>query len=89
MKIDVLVAEIGSTTTLINAFNNVHSEEPQFWGQGQASTSVVDGDVRTGLKSAIDDLCRKKGVSKDEYLQVAERSKKKQYRTNKDENSIK
>ena len=34
-------------------------------------------------------LSRKKGVSKDEYLQVAERSKKKQYRTNKDENSIK
>lgn len=67
MKIDVLVAEIGSTTTLINAFNNVHSEEPQFWGQGQASTSVMEGDVRTGLKSAIDDLCRKKGVDSIEY----------------------
>lgn len=31
----------------------------------------------------------KKGVSKDEYLQVAERSKKKQYSTNKDEKGIK
>lgn len=34
-------------------------------------------------------LCRKKGVSKAEYLQVAERTKNKRYSTNKDENSIK
>ncbi len=62
MKIDILVAEIGSTTTVINAFHQIHTENPEFWGQGQAPTSVLDGDVRIGLKAAIEDLCRKKGV---------------------------
>ena len=56
MKIDVLVAEIGSTTTLVNAVHNINSGSPVFWGQGQAPTSVLDGDVRIGLKGAIDDL---------------------------------
>lgn len=67
MKIDVLVAEIGSTTTLVNAFHNVGTDRPEFWGQGQAPTSVLDGDVRIGLKGAIDDMCRKKGVASVEY----------------------
>ncbi len=67
MKIDVLVAEIGSTTTLVNAFHNIHTDKPEFWGQGQAPTSVLDGDVRIGLKGAIDDLCKNKGVCSIEY----------------------
>ena len=46
MKADVLVAEIGSTTTLINAFCGIRSGEPKFIGQGQAPTSVLEGDVR-------------------------------------------
>lgn len=41
MKIDILVAEIGSTTTVINAFNGIHSPCPIFIGQGQAPTSVL------------------------------------------------
>lgn len=67
MKIDVLVAEIGSTTTVVNAFNNIGTDNPIFWGQGQAPTSVLKGDVRIGLKSAIADLCKKKGIDKLEY----------------------
>jgi len=67
MKIDILVAEIGSTTTVVNAFTGINTGNPVFWGQGQAPTSVLDGDVRIGLKSAIDDLCRKKGVENIEY----------------------
>lgn len=67
MKVDVLVAEIGSTTTVVNAFTGINTEEPEFWGQGQAPTSVVEGDVRIGLQGAIDDLCRKKGIEKIEY----------------------
>lgn len=50
MKIDVLVAEIGSTTTVVNAFNGIAGPDPQFVGQGQAPTSVLDGDVRIGLQ---------------------------------------
>ena len=70
MKIDVWVAEIGSTTTLVNAFNNIHTDRPEFFGQGQAPTSVLEGDVRIGLQSAIDDLCKNKGVSSVEYEEM-------------------
>ena len=67
MKVDVLVAEIGSTRTVVNAFKNIDSDNPEFWAQGQAPTSVVEGDVRVGLQGAIDDLCRKKGIDSLEY----------------------
>ena len=70
MRVDVLVAEIGSTTTVVNAFKDLDSEDPVFWGQGQAPTSVLDGDVRIGLQGAIDDLCRKKVIEKLEYDQM-------------------
>lgn len=56
MKVDVLVAEIGSTTTVVNAFNNIHGNNPEFIGQGQGPTSVLDGDVTIGLKNAVEDL---------------------------------
>ena len=67
MKVDVLVAEIGSTTTVVNAFTGIKAGAPVFFGQGQAPTSVLDGDVREGLKQAIDDLCRKKDAESLEY----------------------
>jgi uncharacterized protein (TIGR01319 family) len=63
MKVDVLVAEIGSTTTLVNAFTGLDSEEPVFWGQGEAPTSVLEGDVRVGLEAAVEDLRRNKGMA--------------------------
>ena len=56
MKIDVLVAEIGSTTTVVNAFDHLESDTPVFLGQGQAPTSVKEGDVNIGLQAAIEDL---------------------------------
>ena len=56
MKFDVLVAEIGSTTTVVNAFSHLDSEKPEFVGQGQAPTSVEIGDVTIGLQGAIHDL---------------------------------
>lgn len=67
MKVDVLVAEIGSTTTVVNAFTDINSDCPVFWAQGQAPTSVMEGDVRIGLQGAIDDLCRKKNIPSLEY----------------------
>ena len=70
MKVDVLVAEIGSTTTVVNAFINLDSDNPVFWAQGQAPTSVLDGDVRIGLQGAIDDLCKKMGIENLEYDQM-------------------
>ncbi|EJU08013.1 GlmL-related ornithine degradation protein [Fusobacterium hwasookii] len=56
MKIDALIAEIGSTTTVVNAFDNLESENPVFLGQGQAPTSVKEGDVNIGLQAAIEDM---------------------------------
>ncbi|MBQ6684883.1 MAG: glutamate mutase L, partial [Firmicutes bacterium] len=67
MKVDVLVAEIGSTTTVVNAFKDINTDNPVFWAQGQAPTSVLDGDVRIGLQGAIDDLCKKMGIDSLEY----------------------
>ena len=67
MKVDVLVAEIGSTTTVVNAFKDIDTENPIFWAQGQAPTSVLEGDVRIGLQGAIDDLCKKMSIDSLEY----------------------
>ena len=67
MKVDVLVAEIGSTTTVVNAFNGIHSAQPLFVGGGQASTSVFEGDVRIGLQAAICDLKQHLGISELVY----------------------
>ncbi|MGD9569419.1 MAG: GlmL-related ornithine degradation protein [Sedimentibacter sp.] len=58
MKVDVLVAEIGSTTTVVNAFNGIGTQNPAFMGQGQAPTSVLEGDVTIGLKGAINSLTK-------------------------------
>ena len=65
MKADILVAEIGSTTTVVNAFNI--KDEILFLGSGQSPTTVYDGDVNIGLKNAVDDLCKKLGADKIEY----------------------
>jgi uncharacterized protein (TIGR01319 family) len=64
VNINVLVAEIGSTTTVVNAFNGIGTPCPNFIGQGQAPTSVLEGDVTVGLKGAIDSL--KENLHEDE-----------------------
>ncbi|MDD3842140.1 MAG: GlmL-related ornithine degradation protein [Candidatus Izemoplasmatales bacterium] len=56
MIIDILVAEIGSTTTKVSAFDKINDQKPLFLGQGSAPTTVLNGDVTTGLKKAIEDL---------------------------------
>lgn len=70
MKIDVLVAEIGSTTTVVNAFNGINSDNPCFIGQGQWPTTVLDGDVTIGLKGAIDDLKQNLKVKELDYNEL-------------------
>ena len=66
MHVDVLVAEIGSTTTVVNAFQGIHTEEPSFLGQGQGVTTVEEGDVTVGLLSAMEDLKKNLGLGTDE-----------------------
>ncbi|MGS0972625.1 MAG: glutamate mutase L [Candidatus Izemoplasmataceae bacterium] len=68
MKIDILVAEIGSTTTIVNAFD-VNNNLPIFLGRGVANTTV-DSDVNEGLKTAINDLARYLKTSDIEYHEM-------------------
>lgn len=70
MVIDVIVAEIGSTTTVVNAFQNLDSDNPMYLGQGQAPTTVTDGDVRIGLKNAIKNLQEKLNADSIEYREM-------------------
>lgn len=65
MNIDVLVAEIGSTTTIVNGFNLM---PPLYLGRGIAQTTVST-DVRTGLQAAIDDLKSQLGCEDIHYHQ--------------------
>ncbi len=51
MKVDWIVAEIGSTTTLVNAF----SKNDGLLGKGMDATTV-DSDVNIGLKNALNSL---------------------------------
>jgi len=57
MRVDALVAEIGSTTTVVSAFSL--GQNPAFIGQGMAPTSVEQGDVTIGLSAAVGDLARR------------------------------
>lgn len=68
MKVDLLIAEIGSTTTVINAFNLGCC--PSFVGQGQFPTSVDEGNVNIGLKGAIDHLANNLNVDHIEYNEL-------------------
>lgn len=67
MKIDVIVAEIGSTTTIVNAFCGMNSAKPYFLGQGCSKTTVINGDVNLGLNEAINDLKQKLQITTLEY----------------------
>jgi len=67
MRVDALVAEIGSTTTIVNAFNGIFEGQPEFLEQGQSKTTVEDGDVLAGLKTAIENLESKMKISNIEY----------------------
>jgi uncharacterized protein (TIGR01319 family) len=68
MEIDVLVAEIGSTTTIVNAFN-LFSEPLKFIGRGMSRTTV-ESDVTIGLNEAIKDLEKNLNVDKITYKEM-------------------
>lgn len=53
---DVLVAEIGSTTTFVTAFGGLEDGVPHVIGQGKSFTTVAEGDVAKGLEAAARDL---------------------------------
>ena len=65
MKVHALVAEIGSTTTVVNAFDL--SKDPRFLGQGMSETTVAQGDVTLGLRKALDRLKESLGAGSLDY----------------------
>ncbi len=64
-RVDALVAEIGSTTTVVSAFDGLAgwpSTEARLVGQGMAATSVMQGDVGIGLDAARAELEQATGL---------------------------
>ncbi len=61
LQADALVAEIGSTTTLVSAFCGLASA-PRFLGQGAAMSTAARGDALIGLEAAMEELKRALGV---------------------------
>jgi uncharacterized protein (TIGR01319 family) len=55
MRVDYLIAEIGSTTTVVTAFK-IMDEDISVVAQGKHYTTVLDGDVNIGLAKAIEDI---------------------------------
>lgn len=55
MKIDYLISEVGSTTTVVTAFMASDSGM-DIIAQGKSYTTVLEGDVNIGLKYAVADL---------------------------------
>lgn len=64
MKIDVIVVEIGSTITKVNAFDKIKSKNPIYLGKGISYTTVNEGDITIGLNRAIEDLKNKLNTKK-------------------------
>ncbi|SHH46215.1 GlmL-related ornithine degradation protein [Thermosipho atlanticus] len=58
MKVDLLFAEIGSTTTVITAFDGF-GNKVKIVGQGEHWTTVNEGDVTIGIEKAINNLKEK------------------------------
>ena len=69
MKVDVLVAEIGSTTTTVSAFDGLGGGKPRLVGQGYDLTTAQKGDVLPGLQGAVRNLEDKMG-ERVEYRQI-------------------
>lgn len=59
LHVDALVAEIGSTTTVVSAFEGLDGRpgsSPRLLGQGFAPTTVAQGDVTVGMRQARESL---------------------------------
>ncbi len=67
MKVDAVVAEIGSTTTVVNAFSGMGGANPVLAGQGHSPTTVYEGDVNPGLRASLEMLKKNMGTDRLEW----------------------
>ncbi|MGC9384340.1 MAG: GlmL-related ornithine degradation protein [Kosmotogaceae bacterium] len=56
MKVEYIIAEIGSTTTVLSAFSTGGSGKLIFLAQGESYTTVNENDVTIGIERAINKL---------------------------------
>lgn len=56
MKVQILTAEIGSTTTVLSAFSCNASGKLSFLAQGESYTTVIENDVTIGIERALIEL---------------------------------
>ena len=61
MHINAIIAEIGSTTTLLSAVDGINTKNPVFLGQGGHYTTVQEGAVTLGIEKALKLLEQKLG----------------------------
>lgn len=56
MKVEYIIAEIGSTTTVLSAFSTGGSGKLTFLAQGESYTTVNENDVTIGIERALNKL---------------------------------
>ncbi|MFO7881633.1 MAG: GlmL-related ornithine degradation protein [Kosmotogaceae bacterium] len=59
MKVDYIIAEIGSTTTVLSAFSSSGNGRLMFLAQGESYTTVNENDVTIGIERALNKLKRR------------------------------
>ncbi|QTA38180.1 glutamate mutase L [Thermosipho ferrireducens] len=70
MKVDLIFAEIGSTTTVVTAFSGI-GDNPEILAQSEHWTTVDQGDVTIGIENAIKSLKKKLGVENLDWEKFA------------------
>ncbi|AEX84494.1 hypothetical protein Marpi_0034 [Marinitoga piezophila KA3] len=53
MKIDLVTAEIGSTTTIVTLFDKIDTKKPIILSQGEHYTTINEGDITIGIERAL------------------------------------
>jgi uncharacterized protein (TIGR01319 family) len=63
MKFDLITAEIGSTTTIVTAFDGIGTNNCKIAAQAEHFTTVNEGDVTIGIEKCLDHI--RKNIGKD------------------------
>ncbi|KAF2955364.1 GlmL-related ornithine degradation protein [Marinitoga sp. 38H-ov] len=53
MKVDLITAEIGSTTTIVTVFDKIDTKKPIILAQGEHYTTINEGDITIGIEKAL------------------------------------
>nr|WP_206076026.1 glutamate mutase L [Marinitoga lauensis] len=61
MKVDLVTAEIGSTTTIVTVFDKIDSKKPIILSQGEHYTTINEGDITIGIEKALKIIEKKLG----------------------------